>query len=74
VTALARKCAEIGWFHSETVADAAITAGDVYKDANGDIRCNGKAGVITHGALVRTQPDASVLTQRFVPPPRGRNT
>jgi hypothetical protein len=74
VTALGRKCVAVGWFNNETLADAAITAGDVYKDANNEVRCAGRAGTISHGALVRVQPDASVLTQRFVPPPRGRNT
>jgi hypothetical protein len=73
VTALARKCVAVGWFNNETLADAAITAGDVYKDANGDIRCTGKAGTISHGAIVRSQEDASGLTQRFVPPPKPKH-
>ena len=74
MTALGHKCAEIGWFHSEAVADAAITDGSVYKDANGDVVCIGKAGRISTGALSRVEPDASPLTQYFVPPPKKKHT
>lgn len=72
MTALGKKCAEVGWYPSETVADAAITAGDVYKDANGDIRANGRSGKITEGAITRTQVDASSLTKHSVPPPKQK--
>lgn len=73
VTAIARKCAEIGWFHSEALADDAVNTGQVYRDGNNDVRCAGKSGVIAASTVLGTEAKAGkdALTQRFKTPERG---
>ena len=43
MTALAEQLVANGRFPSVAVADAAITAGQVFRDANGQVRCAGVA-------------------------------
>jgi hypothetical protein len=41
MTALAEQLTALGYYNTTAIADLAITAGQVYRDSNGYVRCAG---------------------------------
>jgi hypothetical protein len=69
VTALAEQLVAGGRFPSVTVADAAITAGQVFRDANGQVRCAGSATPIQADQPSVAQVPALTLNPGGAAPP-----
>lgn len=60
MTALADQLTAIGEFATAAIADLAITAGQVYKDGNGQVRCAGSPRAIV--ADIASTSQVSSLT------------
>ena len=63
MTALAEQLAADGYFPSTAVADSAITAGQVYKDGNNQVRVLG-AGCAVVARSYDAESQVASLTQR----------
>jgi len=61
MTALGEQLAALGKYPSATVADLAITAGQVVRDANGQVRCSGTPTAIQADAASASQVSGLTL-------------
>jgi hypothetical protein len=69
MTALAEQLTANGIFPSVTVADLAISAGQAYRDGNGQVRCAGSPVAVQ--ADVRAASQVAGLVLMTTPPHRG---
>ena len=60
MTVLAQKLVELGWYPTVAIADVAITAGEVYRDANNEIRYGRGAGIVANVAEATAATVASL--------------
>lgn len=73
MTALADQLVANGRFANVTIADAAITAGQVFRDSNGQIRCAGVATPIVADVAATSQVAAlTVVPGGYAPPKKGQ--
>lgn len=69
MTALADQLAALGKYPSATVADLAITAGQVVRDANGQVRCAGSPTPVQADVPAASQVAALTLLPGGAAPP-----
>lgn len=72
MTALGEQLAASGYFPSTTVADLAITAGQVVRDSNGQIRVTGSSTPIEANVQTKATRDTlTLLPGGDAPPKKG---
>lgn len=72
MTALADQLAALGKYPSPAIADLAITAGQVVRDGNGQVRCAGSSNAIVADVAANGQVAAlTALPGGNSPPTKG---
>jgi hypothetical protein len=61
MTALAEQLTALGYYNTTTIADLAITAGQVYRDSNGYVRCAGSTTAVVANVAAESQVAALTL-------------